>query len=117
MNSQVRAQRVEGGFLQRAELVLAVPVGEVGEHEEREPVRGLFVERAQDARRLEASRVAVQQFLGLLPALAAEEGVRDEAATHAVTGSSAFALCLIEKAATAPVRRSQRRRRRRRSSR
>ena len=70
------AQRVEGAFLQRAELVLAVPVGEVGEHEERQPVRGLLVEGAQDARRVEAARVAVQQFLRLLPALAAEVGVQ-----------------------------------------
>ena len=46
------AQRVEGGLLQRAELVLAVPVGEVGEHEERQPVRRLLVERAEDPRRV-----------------------------------------------------------------
>ncbi len=66
------AERVKGAFLERAELVFAVPVGEVGEHEEAEPVRSLLVERAQDARRVEAARVTVQQFLGLLAALPAE---------------------------------------------
>ena len=69
-------QRVERRLLQRAELVLAVPVGEVGEHEERQPVRGLLVERAQDPRRVLAAGVAVQQLLGLLPALPAEVGVQ-----------------------------------------
>ena len=70
------AQRVERGLLQRAELVLAVPVGEVGEHEERQPVRGLLVERAEDARRVEVTGVALQQRLGLLAAVAAEVGVQ-----------------------------------------
>ena len=69
-------QRVERGLLERAELVLAVPVGEVGEHEERQPVRGLLVERAQDAGRVLAARVAVQQFLGLLTAFPAEVSVQ-----------------------------------------
>src|SRR6266540_60631 len=69
-------QRVERRLLERAELVLAVPVGEVGEHEERQPVRSLLVERAQDARRLSAAAVAVQQFLGLLAPVPAEVGVQ-----------------------------------------
>ena len=76
MNSQVRLSGSNAGLLQRAELVLAVPVGEVGEHEERQPVRCLLVERAQDAGGVGAAGVAVQQFLGLLPALPAEVGVQ-----------------------------------------
>ena len=69
-------QRVERALLQRAELVLPVPVGEVGEHEERQPVRGLLVERAEDARRVRAAGVAQQQRLGLVPAGPAEVGVQ-----------------------------------------
>ena len=69
-------QRVEAALLERAELVLAVPVGEVGEHEERQPVGGLLVERAQDARAVQVAGVPPQQLLGLLPAVAAEVGVQ-----------------------------------------
>ena len=69
-------QRVERALLQRAELVLAVPVGEVREHVERQPVRGLLVERAEDAGRVLAARVAVQQLLGLIPPFAAEVGLQ-----------------------------------------
>ncbi len=43
-------QRVEGALLECAELVLAVPVGEVGEHVERQPVRGRLVEGTEDPR-------------------------------------------------------------------
>ncbi len=69
-------QRVEGRLLQRAELILAVPVGEVGEHEELQPVRGLLVEGAEDAGRIKVSRVSFQQLLGFFAALAAEVGVQ-----------------------------------------
>ncbi len=70
------AERVERRLLERAELVLAVAVGEVREHEERQPVRRLLVEGAQDARRVLAARVAQQQRLGLVPAGPAEVGVQ-----------------------------------------
>ena len=69
-------ERVERRLLQRAELVLPVPVGEVGEHEERQPVGRLLVERAEDARRVDVAGVALQQRLGLLAARAAEVGVQ-----------------------------------------
>ena len=70
------AQRVERGLFECAELVLAVPVGEVGEHEEGQPVRRLLVEGAEDARRVEVAGVALQQRLRLLPPVAPEVGVQ-----------------------------------------
>jgi hypothetical protein len=69
-------QRVEGALLQRAELVFAVTVGEVGEHEERQPVRGLLVESAKDPRGVDTAGVAAQQCIGLVAAFPAEEGVQ-----------------------------------------
>ena len=69
-------QRVERRLLQRAQLVLPVAVGEVGEHEERQPVGRLLVERAEDARGVEVAGVALQQRLGLLAPGAPEVGVQ-----------------------------------------
>ncbi len=69
-------QRIEAGLGQRGELVLAVPVGEVGEHEERQPVGGLLVEGVQDARLVRIAGMALQHGLGLLAAVAAEIGVQ-----------------------------------------
>jgi len=69
-------QRVETRFGQRGELVLAVAVGEIGEHEEGEPVGRLLVEGAEDARLVGIARMALQQHLGLLAAVAAEIGVQ-----------------------------------------
>ena len=69
-------QRIEGTLLERPQLVLAVPIREVREHEERQPVRGLLVEGAQDPRRIHAARVALQQRLRLVPALAPEVRVQ-----------------------------------------
>ena len=69
-------QRIEARFGERRELVLAVAVGEVGEHEERQPVRRRLVEGAQDARLVGVARVPLQQLLGLLAAVAAEIGVQ-----------------------------------------
>jgi len=43
-------KRVERRLLQRPQLVLAVAVGEVREHEELQPVGGVLVERTEDAR-------------------------------------------------------------------
>src|SRR5208337_4954494 len=43
-------QRIESRFGQACKLILAVAVREMGEHEVRQPVRRLFVERAEDAR-------------------------------------------------------------------
>src|SRR5262249_3217039 len=68
-------QRVESRLGERAQLVLAIAVGEVSEHEEREPIGRLLVEGAQDARIVGISRPALEQRLGLLAALATEGGV------------------------------------------
>ena len=43
-------QWIEAGLRQRMQLHLAVAIGEVGEHEERQPVRRRLVEGAQHAR-------------------------------------------------------------------
>ncbi len=65
-------QRVEAAFGERAQLVLAVAVGEVGEHEERQPVGRPLVEGAEDARVVGIPRAALEQRLGFLAAVAAE---------------------------------------------
>ena len=65
-------QRIEAGLRQRVQLHLAVAVGEVGEHEERQPVRRRLVEGAEHARRIGIARAAAQQLVGLLAAVAAE---------------------------------------------
>ena len=69
-------QRVEAGFGERGELVLAVAVGEVGEHEERQPVRRLLVERAEDAGLVGIAGMALQHGFRLLAPVAAEVGVQ-----------------------------------------
>ncbi len=65
-------QRVEARFGQRVQLKLAVAIGEVREHEKRQPVRRLLVERAEDARVVGIARAALEQRLGFLAPVAAE---------------------------------------------
>ena len=65
-------QRIETGLRQAVQLHLAVAVGEIGEHEERQPVRRRLVEGAQHARAIGIARTAAQQLVGLLAAVAAE---------------------------------------------
>ena len=65
-------ERIEAGFRQRRELVLAVAIGEEGEHEERQPVRRRLVEGAEDARIVAVARAPLEQRFGLLAAVAAE---------------------------------------------
>jgi hypothetical protein len=69
-------QRVERALGEALELELAVAVGEVREHEERQPVVHRLVERAQDARLVDVARVALEQFFGFLAAVAAEVRVQ-----------------------------------------
>ena len=69
-------QRIERRFGEALELELAVAVGEVGEHEERQPVADRLVEGAEDARLVGVAGVALEQLLGLLAAVAAEVGVQ-----------------------------------------
>ena len=65
-------ERIEAGLRQRVQLHLAVAVGEVGEHEERQPVGRRLVERAEHARRIGRAGAAAQQLVRLLAAVAAE---------------------------------------------
>jgi hypothetical protein len=69
-------QRVEARLGQRAQLEFAVAVGEVGEHEEREPIRRLLVERAEDARIVGVAGASLQQFFRFLPPVATEVAVQ-----------------------------------------
>ena len=72
MKRQVRDKRIEAGLRQRVQLHLAVAVGEIGEHEERQPVRRRLVEGAEHARAIGVAGAAAQQIVGLLAAVAAE---------------------------------------------
>src|SRR5258707_13816275 len=57
-------------------MVLAVPVGEEGEHEERQPVGGLLVEGAEDPGAVRVPGVPPEQLLSLLAPVPAEVGVQ-----------------------------------------
>ena len=67
---------VEATFRQGRQLVLSVPVGEVGEHEEGQPVGSFLVEGAQNARLIRIARMPLQHLLRLFPAIAAEIAVQ-----------------------------------------
>src|SRR5262245_60930922 len=73
-------QRIESALSQRLELELAVAIGEVREHEERQPVADRLVERGEDARLVGIAGVPVEQRLGLFAAVATE--VRMEQIDH-----------------------------------
>src|SRR3989338_570556 len=73
-------ERIEAALGEARELVLAVPVGEVREHEEAEPVGRLLVEGPQDAGLVPVARAPLQQGLRLLASVAAE--VRVEQVDH-----------------------------------
>src|SRR5208283_1295663 len=51
-------------------------VGEISEHEERQPVSSLLVEGTKDSRAVRMTRVPPQQLLGLLSAVPPEVGVQ-----------------------------------------
>jgi hypothetical protein len=65
-------QRIEAGLRQRVQLHLAVAVGEVGEHEERQPIRCRLVEGAQHTRAVGIAGAAAQKFIRLLAPVAPE---------------------------------------------
>ena len=71
------AQRIEAGLRQAFELHLAVAVGEVGEHEEGQPVRRRLVEGAEHARRLGRAGAALQQAVRLLAPIGPEVLVQE----------------------------------------
>ena len=81
-------ERIEARLGQRAELELAVAIGEEGEHVEREPVRGRLVERSQDARIVAVTRAARQQCFRFLAAVAPEIAV--EQVNHGPEVASLF---------------------------
>ena len=58
-------QRIEAALGERGELHLAVAVGEESEHEERQPVRRLLVEGAENARIVHLAAAALEQRLRL----------------------------------------------------
>jgi len=68
-------QRIEAALGEARELILAVAVGEVREHQVREPVRRLLVERPEDARLVAVARAPLQERVGLLAAVPTEVGV------------------------------------------
>ena len=65
-------QRIEGRFGQSTQLEFAVTVGEVSEHEKRQPVRGLLVEGLQDTGVVFVAAVTLQQSIGFFTAIFAE---------------------------------------------
>src|SRR6266851_504453 len=69
-------QRIEAALGEALQLELAVAVGEIGEHEERQPVADRLVEGAEDARLVGIAGMARQQLLRLLAPVAAEIGVQ-----------------------------------------
>ena len=77
MKSHVRDSGSNAALAQRRQLELAVAVGEVGEEEERQPVRRRLVERAEDARVVGVARVALEHLVGLVAPVAAEVAVQE----------------------------------------
>ena len=69
-------KRIEARLGERFQLELAVAVGEVREHEEREPVGRRLVEGAEDARVVDIARAPLEQRFGFLAAVAAEVGLQ-----------------------------------------
>ena len=69
-------QRVETGFGQRRQLILAVAVLEIGEHEEGEPIVGALVEGLQDARLVGVAGMTFQHHIRFLAPIAAEIGLQ-----------------------------------------
>src|ERR1700722_15566005 len=63
---------IKSRFGQARELILAVAIREMREHEVRQPIGRLLVERPEDARIVRVARPALEQRLGLLAAVASE---------------------------------------------
>jgi hypothetical protein len=95
-------QRVERTLAQRRQLELPVTVGEVGEHEHRQPVRGVGVERLEDARTVDAARVALEQPVGLVAPLTSE--VRVQQVHHRPQMASLFDVDLEQAAEVVQAR-------------
>src|SRR5277367_5105690 len=65
-------QRIESRLGEARQLILAVAVSEMSEHEVRQPVGRLLVERTKDARIVRIARAPHQQCVGLFAAVASE---------------------------------------------
>ena len=65
-------ERIKTTFGECAQLEFAIAIGEIREHEKRQPVRRFFVERAEDARVVGIARVTLQQRIGFFAAIAAK---------------------------------------------
>ncbi len=72
MKRQVRDSGSKPDCARRVQLHLAVAVGEIGEHEEGQPVRRRLVEGAEHARRVGIARAAAQQIIRFLATVAAK---------------------------------------------
>ena len=72
MNRQVRESGSKPLSARRGELHLAVTVGEISEHEERQPIRRVFVECAEDAGVVLLSALALEERLRFFAAVLAE---------------------------------------------
>ena len=66
------SQGVKRTFSQRTQLVFTVTVGEIGEHEEAQPVRGLLVECLQDAWVVVVTTTTLEQSFSFFAAIASE---------------------------------------------
>src|SRR5262249_48753158 len=69
-------QRVESGLRQARELKFPVTVGEMREHEKRQPVGGGFVESTKNSRIVGASRTPLEQRFGLFASVASKVGLQ-----------------------------------------
>ena len=72
MKRVVRASGSKPDSAKRQELEFSITIGEIGEHEECQPVRRPFVEGAEDPRIVLIARAALQQGVGFLAAIATE---------------------------------------------
>src|ERR1700733_9391312 len=69
-------QRIESRLGQARQLILAVAIGEMREHEVRQPVGRLLIERAEDARIVRIAGPPQQQCVGLLAAVSSKVSVQ-----------------------------------------
>src|SRR5450631_1206340 len=67
---------IEPALRQRAQLKLAVAVGEVSEHEQRQPIRRALVERSENARVVDVAAAALEQCIRLFAAVTAKVTVQ-----------------------------------------
>src|SRR5690606_6694046 len=62
---------------QTFKLILPVPIGEIGEHEKRQPVINRLIKGAENTRVIGTAGMAHQKVFGLLPTIAPEIGMEE----------------------------------------